>query len=98
MEGSRAHPVSPWLVERGCTASPGCKYGKGGVQSLLPREISCCLSTSPSPGQGANATVGLKRKEELPPDFPGLLQPHQPRKAGLPEECSVTRTCPVHRE
>ena len=62
------------------------------------REISCCLSTSPSPGQGANATVGLKRKEELPPDCPGLLQPHQPRKAGLPEERSVARTCPVHGE
>lgn len=68
-------------------ASPGCEHGKDGVQSLLPRESSyqLGLSDSLSAGQGVNTTTGVK-KEELHADFPGLLQPHQPRRAWLPEE------------
>lgn len=73
-------------------ASPGCKHGKDGVQPLLPQEKRYWLPSEhqPSPGQGANAAVGLKRKEELPPcNCPALLQPHQPRRVGVPEERSV---------
>lgn len=34
-----AKPTScPLGWQRGCSASLGCKYGKGGVQSLLPRK------------------------------------------------------------
>lgn len=69
------------------------------MQSLLPRERSyqLGLSNSLSAGQGANTTTGVK-KEKLRPDFPGLFQPHQPRRARLPKEHSVPKTCPAQQE
>ena len=61
-------------------------------------EVSAAIQALDPHLDRANTTVGLKGKQELPPSCPGLLQPHHPRRAGLPRECSVPQTCPAHWE
>lgn len=106
--GRRQSPTpSPLGWQRGgCTASLGRKHGKDGVQSSLPRAERCQLPPehySPSPAQGANAAVGLKRKEELSPTTHTPIaqarsSPTSPGEWGLLQKRSIPQSCPVCRE
>lgn len=83
---------SPLSGPRGCMASPGCKHGKDGVQSLLPRESSyqLSLSDSLSAGQGVNTTTGVK-KEELHPISQACSSPTSPGGHGSPKSAVSPR-------
>lgn len=84
LEGSRGHPVSIWQRGAARTARDASR-ARVGCSPCSPerRSISCRLSASPSPGQGANPNCRLEKdRRAAPPIAQARSSPTSPGERG----------------